>query len=213
MKSVLRSIKPYWLYLILIGKKKIEVGKTFPQSEDWNRLVYLYCSKDKKSFNRIPKKDQEWMQEYLGKVACQFVCNNSTYIDARIDVFGNKHLGNVAFLQKWMCLSDDELFDYLYKGKNKNNGGWAWHISKLVEYIGLPKELGEFTLARHCFNTKNLETVENCMGDYVTKYYNNSFCRQCKYYDSDCNWCDKTDTERPVTRPPQSWCYVEDLGV
>lgn len=58
MQSVLRSIKPYWLYLILIGKKTVEVGKDFPKSASWNREVYLYCSKDRKSFNRIPKEDK-----------------------------------------------------------------------------------------------------------------------------------------------------------
>lgn len=200
MKAVLRSIKPYWLYLILIGKKRIEVGKTFPQSKDWNKIVYLYCSKDKKSFNRIPKQDQEWMKKYLGKVACQFICNHSSYIDARIDVFGNKHLGNVAFLQKWMCLSDDELFDYLYKGKNKNNGGWAWHISKLVEYIGLPKDLREFNTFCKEWDKYNPD-CDDC------KYFIN--CKGCEYDESDCS-CDGL---KPVERPPQSWFFVKELGV
>ena len=75
MKSVLRSVKPYWIYLILIGKKKVEVGKNYPKSSEWNKVVEMYCSKDMKSFNRIPAEDREWMRKYLGKVACRFVCD------------------------------------------------------------------------------------------------------------------------------------------
>lgn len=59
MKSVIRSAKPYWIYLILTGKKTIEVGKDFPKSKDWNKVVEMYCSKDMKSFNRVLKKERE----------------------------------------------------------------------------------------------------------------------------------------------------------
>ena len=75
MKSVLRSIKPYWLYLILVGKKTIEIGKNFPTAKDWDKKVHLYCSKDLKSFNRIPQNDQGWMIKYLGKIACTMRCD------------------------------------------------------------------------------------------------------------------------------------------
>lgn len=33
MRHVLRSIKPYWVYLILKGKKTVEVGKNIPKAE------------------------------------------------------------------------------------------------------------------------------------------------------------------------------------
>lgn len=61
MKSVLRSIKPYYLYLIITGRKTVELGKDFPVSPEWDRKVELYCSKDKKSFKRIPEEDREWI--------------------------------------------------------------------------------------------------------------------------------------------------------
>lgn len=129
MKVVLRSIKPYWLYLIIIGKKRIEVGKSFPKADDWSRDVVLYCSKDMKSFNRIPEKDREWMQKYLGKVACRFVCD-----DIIIDEKGE----NSDILRFYGNLTHEELLSY---GKNKTLYGW--HITDLVVYDE-PRELSEF---------------------------------------------------------------------
>lgn len=226
MKAVLIAIQPYWVFLIIAKtmgweidqEKTVEVRKHFPKDLDWNRKSIIYCSKNKQSFNRIPKKYQPLMEKFLGKVIGEFVCDRIDYIGKRginnnfdycylsLNKFGNDDIEIEITDIKKSCISKDELNAY---GDN-SSCLYAWHITDLVIYDKL-RELGEFTLARHCFNTKNLETVKNCMGDYVTKYYNNSFCRQCKYYDSDCNWCDKTDTERPVTRPPQSWCYVEGV--
>lgn len=181
MKTALRSIKPYYLYLILTGKKRIEVGKNYPKSKDWNRIVALYCSKDMKSFNRIPEIDRRWMRKYLGKVACRFVCD---MIDEFL-VFENMTVQywNYHNLEK-SCLTYDEIANYI--GANKN--GYAWHISDLKIY-DKPKELWEYSYP--------------CTGKK---------CSKCQYEVRD---------ELPfgtvgvccgryhITRPAQSWCYVE----
>ena len=80
---------------------------------------------------------------------------------------------------------DREDINIYAKGKTL----YGWHISDLKIY-DKPKELSEFK--KHCY--------------YKDR---NSYClmNECEYY-SDwtgicCNW---------VERPPQSWCYVEDLG-
>lgn len=170
-KAVLRSIKAYWLYLIWIGKKKIEVGKDFPKSDDWNKVVYLYCSKDMKSFNRIPKQDQEWMRKYLGKVACMFICRGRMQPN-----------DNLNLMSKESCVPIDELIEYS-NGKQL----YGWRITDLVIYDE-PKKLGEFY---------SLCEKGNCY-----------LCDWEREYDScGCN------RKKPITRPPQSWCYVEKLGV
>ena len=132
MKEVLRSIKPYWLYLIIIGKKTIEVGKSFPKADDWSRDVVLYCSKDLRSFNRIPEKDREWMQRYLGRCACRFACNYMTGLkaDNMIQAYYNNTKGT--------CLTDAEIKQYA-NGKKV----YYWHISDLVIY-DKPRALREF---------------------------------------------------------------------
>ena len=139
MKAVLRSIKPYWLYLILIDKKTIEVGKSFPKADDWSKEVSLYCSKDIKSFKRIHEKDRGWMQKYLGKVACRFVCEKIYDITPHFDTptFPNQYICGWDYGKEFDCLSFEELTSYL-NGKE----GYGWHISDLKIY-DKPRELSE----------------------------------------------------------------------
>lgn len=67
-----------------------------------------------------------------------------------------------------------------------NKDGFGWHISDLKIY-DKPKELSEF-----CIPCK--VSCENCK---------NPLYFEC--------WCEEKG-KKIVTRPPQSWCYVEDLG-
>lgn len=101
----------------------------------------------------------------------------------KIRVFEN---GAVQF---WMlnnlhnsCLEYDELADYIGWGKH----GYGWHISDLVIY-DKPKELSEF--------------YKTCEREYCQ-----DTCPQFKY-----NNCDRLhDGRHPITRPFQSWGYVEE---
>lgn len=104
MKSVLRSVKPYWFYLMCEGIKKIEVSKTEPLSKEWNDIVYLYCSKDKKSFDRIPEEHREKYRKYLGTVGASFYCYGIMDISSDYAPLGS-------------CLTSEELMQY---GKGKN---------------------------------------------------------------------------------------------
>lgn len=203
MKAVLRSIKPYWLYLILIGKKTVEIGKTFPKSEDWNKTVFLYCSKDMRSFNLIPPEDRVWMMlEYMGKVACKFVCgridtigkrginNNFDYCYQSLNVFGNDDIEvEITAIQK-SCIPKVDLNAYGATSMRL----FAWHISNIVIY-DKPRSLGEFY--NKC---KNM----HCEGCEHLKYQQvNSDERD---YD-----CEYLGGNIPLSRAPQSWCYVEEL--
>ena len=110
MKAVYRSIKPYWLYLILIGYKTVEVSKTFPKADDWNKEVFLNCSKDMKSFKRIPEKDREWMRKYLGKCACRFVCDSIEEIEYQ----PHYYIGRLG-----TQLSNPEMWEYTDRDNNE----------------------------------------------------------------------------------------------
>lgn len=221
MKAVLRSVKPYWLYLIITGKKTLEVGKSCPQAKDWNKVVEMYCSKDMRSFNRIPEEDKEWMHKYLGKVACRFVCDcilahkfhNGLISFNSIGLPSGTYSSYLIFEDdyKAMCLSFDEVKQY---GKGKTIYGW--HISQLKIYE-TPKELSEFykvgaksleelddELCRDCAPTKygerRVHLVPNagaafCEGDYCEEAYRTYL-----------------EQEFALTRPPQSWMYVQELG-
>lgn len=159
-KSVLISIQPYYVFLIiarLMGwnipqEKTVEVRKDFPKDPLWNKCVHIYCSKNRKSFNRIPKQYQPFMEKLLGKVACRFVC------DEVCEILGG--INDKSELDK-ACLTEEETAAYLGRidtpmcytiyGIKK---GYAWHISDLKIYEK-PKELGEFTVMRKCTSCKD----------------------------------------------------------
>ena len=75
-KEVMVSIQSYFVFLIIAKymewnipqDKKVEVRKDFPKNKCWNKKAHIYCSKSKKSFNRIPKEYQPLMRPLLGKV-------------------------------------------------------------------------------------------------------------------------------------------------
>lgn len=199
MKSVLRSIKPYYLYLIIMGRKTVELGKDFPVSPEWDRKVELYCSKDKKSFKRIPEADREWMRKYIGKVACRFVCDKidkmlPDYNPITKQFFYNNNWESNDWNSNDTCLSTEELNVY---GKRKPLYGW--HISDLKIH-DTPKELGEFFVKGECENF--------------------DFCRFCSNFHEGRGWldgstCDEDDCItfgiKPIRRPPQSWQYMETV--
>lgn len=67
-----------------------------------------------------------------------------------------------------------------------NKDGFGWHISDLTLY-DKPKELSEF---------------------YIPCKVSCENCKNPLYFEC---WCEEKG-KKIVTRPPQSWCYVEDLG-
>ena len=183
-KSVMRSCKPYYVYLIIIGKKKIEVGKDYPKSPNWNKVVELYCSKDKKSFNRIPKEDREWMRKYLGKVALRFRCGGIMQPSSSLNL-----------MVKASCVSEEDLLKYANYSKQL----YGWRICDLIIY-DKPKELGEFRTVCHkdyCEKCGNCSYLESMDGSYPCE-------------DGGAEWCG-VENLRPINRPPQSWCYIEEL--
>lgn len=189
--AVLRSIKPYWVFLIIARKmgwdvpqeKTIEVGKNKPYSADWNKQTYIYCSKNKKSFKRIPEQYQPLMKPLLGKVVGEFVCDE-------VEQFTIGCL-RCDDIEEMACMSFYEMCKYFYKdgecdGKTAKNG-YGWHISDLKVY-DKPKELSDFD--KPC----------------------NHECIFCDYYSGGGLYeppsCDCEDAFM-LTRPPRSWCYVE----
>ncbi len=197
MKSVLISIQPYYVFLIiarLMGwdipqEKTVEVRKDYPKDSAWDKRVHIYCSKNRKSFNRIPKQYQPFMAKLLGKVVGSFVCDSirKGRADNSVQAYYHNNPDET-------CLTDQELVLYANVGKPL----YFWHISDLKIY-DKPKELGEFSVSCHkddcekCGSCPHLETLH---GSFPCE-------------DSGEEWCGVGNI-KPITRPPQSWRYVEE---
>lgn len=196
MKSIMISIQPKWCAKIESGAKTIEVRKTRPKIETPFKC-YIYCTFPQKPVYDI------WINRgtenrFLGngKVIGEFVCNN-------IEKFV---VGSLACddVEKQVCLSYKEICDYFY-GENYDNTvriGYGWHISELKIY-DKPKELGEF------YRRLSEKVLEE--GDYDCRKDENVICLD--YWDGGGDNCQDCPFGGKVylTRPPQSWCYVEEL--
>lgn len=185
MKSVLISIQPQWCELIASGKKTLEVRKTRPKLETPFK-VYIYCTNGSPYLNRR---------------------NGICYLESR-DMIGGRGPGIYERLSgkvigEFVC-DDIRCFDVPYPAFQKeldktileqscctyyalhryayHDALYGWHISDLQIYRK-PKKLHEFKQCHKC-----------PYGDFQN-------CLQHEYS------CDGT---YKLTRPPQSWCYVED---
>ena len=181
MKSVLISIQPKWCELIASGKKTVEVRKTKPKLETPFKC-YIYCTKD----NTFAEKTLRGFDDN-GK-AIYYKANKGKVIGEfvcdRIVQFENSLFDEV--LPETIARSCVPMYDLLvYLGKQ--DYGYGWHISDLVIY-DKPRELSEFK--RVCDG--NCQTCQYAIWQTSGWAY--------EPYIVDC---------KPITRPPQSWCYVE----
>lgn len=126
-----------------------------------------------------------WKNIGNGKVIGEFVCDRIEKLTYNFDGYGDEwHEWNDEYVDyKEMCLSEKELEDYL-----GTSNGYGWHISALKIY-DTPKELGEF---------------------YSTSYRKKG-CRICEPLCDSYPNCALKKKRKPLYRPPQSWCYVEEL--
>lgn len=193
MKTVLISIHPKWCELIASGKKTIEVRKSAPKEVPFKAYIY----ETKAGFVEAVRGTCPRCAFSRGKVIGEFVCDKvydlfpwGTGVCAT-DERGELVIPNV--IRNNSCLTDDEICEYL-----NNRAGKAWHITE-PKLFDKPRELGEFY------------TICNKYGDDSCGDCPYLAVEQCSFPCDDCvdTWC-SVDNIKPITRPPQSWCYVED---
>ena len=182
MKSVMVSIKPKWCELIASGKKTIEVRKTRPKIETPFKC-YIYCTKDKGILFWTGKQ-----YAYADDRSHNLfdVCGNGKVIGEFVcDTFiTDKTGGRDALFNAAACINELEAASY-----SQNKPLYGWRISDLVIY-DKPKDLSEFWNADKCpYVSRNGCTYKyHCFRAGETKR-----CGQ------------------EIERPPQSWCYVEEI--
>lgn len=196
MKSVLISIKPKWCELIASGKKTVEVRKTRPKL-DVPFKCYIYCTKDNTFAEKTLRGFDDngkaiYYKANKGKVIGEFVCDKIENLTER-DLFeGMDEISN-SRIEECSRVDIDELLRY----KGNKNEIYGWHISNLVIY-DKPRELREFTSPewfRDC--EKGCDNMERMRCP----------TKDSRKVDKMCGWCRRGGNL--LSRPPQSWCYVE----
>ena len=186
MKAVLISIKPKWCELIAQGEKTVEVRKTRPKL-DVPFKCYIYMTAGYASYPVTINGEPYICHNNGGMVVIgEFVCDKIYTIDKDSVGFSyntDKEITYFEFAENVLDLHCCLTDEELNKYLRIFKG-YGWHISNLVIYDN-PKELREFK--KPCNHKNDCCTCDRY--DYIGK----------KCYDE-------------ITRPPQSWCYVEELG-
>lgn len=182
-KAVLISIRPEWVEKILAGEKTLEVRKTRPNMETPFK-VYIYCTAGNLSYE---VSNGMVCNISGGKlVVGKFVCDKIT----RLTHVGFSGLPGIRLAAMKDRYTIDDSFDFSKSFLTTpqiekyldGEDGYVWHISKL-EIYDTPKELSKFS-----------RPFENCIGKVCDEF-----------------GCALCENGGHIKRPPQSWCYVEEL--
>lgn len=230
-KAVLISIRPEWCEKIINGQKTIEVRKTRPKIETPFKC-YIYCTGS--DLHRALVVGGETAKQIIccnyktaipcggvignGKVIGEFTCDR-VYRYSAAFARGKAHEEGMtitdAEMERQSCLTQDELYRYENSDNNHRWGLLGWHISDLVIY-DKPKSLYDFIKpGRKSIDSLDEDLCKYCSDfDYGEKDYYGTpdgpvMCEGAS--------CDKAyqayldDEGFTLYRPPQSWCYVEEI--
>lgn len=215
-KTMPKLETPFKCYIYCTNKKPFLVwGDVFRGNwETEITTVHGYSRKDA---------DAKW-GIFNGRILGEFVCDNIFEI---VEDFNIHHELPGSPVEKWLtwddapdeydssediekatCLSMDEISAYM----GTSGGCFCWHISDLVIYDD-PKPLSEFYKCG-AVPMDDLEE-ELCCHCAETDYGEKKECHTPGgVWMCEGRWCAEAyqaylDEEFALTRPPQSWCYVE----
>lgn len=214
MKAVLISIQPKWCGLIASGKKTVEVRKTRPKL-DVPFKVYIYCTKPRHYF-KISK-------HLLVSDESLFLVNGKVKM---CDGFGveyedreYKHL-NYKVIGEFVCdeiteyegeFYDDETQEYIKKVIHTTD----WDGYPEIDYNFIAENGEENSLCKSSCLT--WEELRNYMGAGINTFYG-WHITDLVIYDKPKDLSEFMGLRKTkfgyapvkITRPPQSWCYVEE---
>ena len=184
MKAVLLSVRPNWCKLIFAGMKTVEVRKTRPKLETPFR-VYIYCTGAGNWWQRFPKTGLQQMEE---RIIGTFVCDDIRRIGPEYCVVKEDIESAIA----GSCLTVPQVKDYAGWKPGMSYADlkdlYGWHISDLKIWDE-PVRLKDFWGVKPCKHG----------GDCCTCLLWDNMKKECCAF-------------RYISRPPQSWCYVEVGG-
>ena len=200
MKAVMISIQPKWCEKIASGEKTIEVRKTAPKEVPFK--AYIYCSKAKPYLYKEANPPFELFLDselykgngyddrlFSGKLIGEFICDKVYPIKNRGSSFSvaDEEQSITNEIARQSCLYYDDMVSYF-----GNKDGYGLHITALKIY-DRPRELSEFR--------KPCDWNYDCCT-----------CKRAKYELTKAEAKVFYGCDSELTRPPQSWMHIEDLG-
>ena len=189
MKAVMLSIQPKWCELIASSKKTVEVRKTAPKLETPFK-VYIYCTKEKRMLTCF-RPGEEWCGHRIEKFTpIHRVCSWSgkvigEFICSQISTY---HYAEMYKPPDWEESLGEQY--YITSGELKCS---CLSYEELTEY-GQGKKL-------YGLHISNLKIYDKPKPLSEFRSYNCSVKWESGY----------PIPTHEIKRPPQSWCYVEEL--
>ena len=220
MKALLISIQPQWCELIASGKKTIEVRKTRPKIETpFKCYIYMTATKERCRLWEYITAYQNSKGEILNgsqKVIGGFICD-------RIEEFHEWQLSPSGKFQEYeqrdldrflkeSCISFEDVCEYR-RNMPYYKPLYGWHISDLKIY-DKPKDLGEFWAYNAEIHERFANEEDFCCYNSTNEY--GELLNECAIFNTDIKRCYSCWEEwsgwcHRIKRPPQSWCYIEEL--
>lgn len=189
MKAVLISIRPEWCELIASGKKTVEVRKTRPKLETPFKC-YIYCTKPKMITKYVfkPEDYPEYMRPKK-TVFCKAPDASSP--------FCSEANGNGKVIGEFVCDKIDVLFN---TDRNPAN-----YMTKVLPSILKNSALSYDEFARY---VGSRAPKNNIFGWHISDLIIYDKPKEVGEF----HHCGENYHFDPVViKPPQSWCYVEDM--
>lgn len=195
MKAVLISIRPEWCELIASGKKTVEVRKTRPKLE-MPFKCYIYCTHDYKNHTTRLRKHEFWIGKPIndmskgryfcnGTVIGEFVCDCVKTYPAD-DFVGAEDLDGSIITE-----AKDGEFAYWIPEENET----CLSYNEIRVYGN-----GKTLYGWHISDLKIYDEPKE-----VGEFSNNSSRLEFSKTKDGFPW-----KWSGMTKPPQSWCYVEE---
>jgi predicted transcriptional regulator len=182
-KAVLISIRPKWCALSASGEKTVEVRKTMPNIKTPFKC-YIYCTSVKSMK----------LTDYV---------HIHAKTNGMVDEWNGKVIGEFIcndIYQYTLCGVTFSKSQYVRMDKQ-----WYAHPIDYGEMCLTPEEFAKYADGRRVYGWHISDLVIYDTPKELSEFH---YCGACEY-GIFCN--DDTSCKKKLQRPPQSWCYVEEL--
>lgn len=191
-RAVLISIQPKWCELIASGKKTVEVRKTKPKLQTPFKC-YIYCTNGKEKL---------WV---LKEIERAFTPAKIASICAAKDV-GGTYQANGKVIGEFVCdridtYDDDTIHAFSHEDYSK------WNDFDLENICIHPEDFERYANDNWLYGWHISNLIIYDKPKELREFYRHDI----SYDNSFGGYFEDRDKRTPITRPPQSWCYVEEV--